>query len=355
MKIALITDTHWGVRNDNLEFLEYYKKFYENVFFPELEKRNIKVTCHLGDIVDRRKYINYVTLRTMKEVFLSKYSTGDMELHVLIGNHDVPYKNTNDVNSMNELFENSKIHYYSEPKHVTFEGTEILLMPWINNTNYLDALKTIEDSKAQIMFGHFEIAGCLMQRGMISDSGMEISTFKKFDVVASGHFHHKSKTQNVNYLGCPYELTWSDYMDPKGFHIFDTETREFEFIKNPYSMFSKIFYNDEGKTFEQVMDFDFANYGRRHIKVIKQTVNNPYWFDLFMDELYKTDPIHLQVVDDHLNLNLENDEDIVNEAEDTLTILSKYIDTLPESVPKKSLDNLMRSLYNEAIFMENNE
>jgi hypothetical protein len=57
-------------------------------------------------------------------------------------------------------------------------------------------------------------------------------------------------------------------------------------------------------------------------------------------------------VEDHLNLNLEDDEDIVNEAEDTLTILSKYVDQLDIKADKSRLDNLLRSLYNEALSME---
>ena len=86
-----------------------------------------------------------------------------------------------------------------------------------------------------------------------------------------------------------------------------------------------------------------------YVKVIKQAAANPYWFDLFMDKLFKASPVQIQVVDDHLNLNLEDDDDIVNEAEDTITIMSKYIDQMPDTVPKKRLDNLMRSLYNEAL------
>jgi DNA repair exonuclease SbcCD nuclease subunit len=350
MKIALITDTHWGVRNDSLAFLDYFEKFYNNVFFPTLEERGIKTIIHLGDIVDRRKYINYVTLRRMKDVFIDRCVKDGIDLHVLIGNHDVPYKNTNDVNSMQELFDKNDIKYYSSAETVDF-GVPILMMPWINNSNYAEAMTKIEDTSAQILFGHLEVAGCLMERGMMNEHGLNIDVFKKFDVVASGHFHHRSNTKNVHYLGSPYEMTWGDYSDTKGFHIFDTEARTFEFIANPYSLFQKIFYSDEGKEQKDLLDVDFEQYRGSYIKVIKQDSSNPYWFDLFMDELYKVEPLHIQIVDDHLNLNLEDDDDIVNEAEDTVTILSKYIDTLPDNVPKKQLDNLMRSLYNEAIHM----
>jgi predicted phosphodiesterase len=355
MKIALITDTHWGVRNDSIAFIEYFEKFYNNVFFPEIEKRNIKTICHLGDIVDRRKYINYFTLRKMKEIFMDRCKSNNIDLHVLIGNHDVPFKNTNDVNSMNELFADANINYYSEPKIVEFDGTPILMMPWINNANYAESMITLKNAKTSIVFGHFEIAGCLMDKSNINEHGLSISDFDRYDIVCSGHFHHRSITKNIRYLGNPYELTWADYLDPRGFHIFDTETREFEFIKNPYSMFYKIYYNDEEKQFDDVMNHDFESYRNTYIKVIKQTCNNPYWFDQLIDELYKVEPIQIQIVDDSLNLNLENNDEIVNEAEDTITILSKYIDTLPENVPKKDLDKLMRSLYNEALYMEKDD
>ena len=59
MKYALITDTHFGVRNDSQILLEYQKKFYDEIFFPYLDKNDIKHIVHLGDLVDRRKSINF--------------------------------------------------------------------------------------------------------------------------------------------------------------------------------------------------------------------------------------------------------------------------------------------------------
>jgi DNA repair exonuclease SbcCD nuclease subunit len=349
MKIALITDTHFGARNDNTAFLDYFEKFYEKQFFPTLLERGIDTIIHLGDIVDRRKYISYVTLRRMKDMFIDKCNEHNINLHVIIGNHDVPYKNTNEINSMMELFRDTGISYYSEPETLTFDGHDILLMPWINNQNYTAAIDAMKNTPAQVMFGHLEVQGAFMDRGNRNEHGMEVSTFDKFEVVCSGHFHHKNKIGNVQYLGCPYEITWIDYQDPKGFHVYDTDTRELEFVRNPYSMFHKVFYSDDGKTVEEVLDFDFDVYNNTFVKVIKQNCDNPYWFDLFMDRMMKVNPINIQVVDDNLNLNLDSEDDIVDEAEDTITIMSKYIESMPENVPKKKLDNLMRTLYNEAM------
>ena len=103
-KVACITDTHWGARNDSLAFLEYFHKFYDNIFFPYLEANNIRTVIHLGDIVDRRKFINYIILHKFKNDFIFRLKKMGIDFHVIIGNHDVPYRNTNEVNSMRELF-----------------------------------------------------------------------------------------------------------------------------------------------------------------------------------------------------------------------------------------------------------
>ena len=352
MKIAIINDTHWGARNDSQQFLDYFKKFVDNIFLPYIDENKIDTVIHLGDIVDRRKYINYVTLRHLKDNLIQPLLKRQIDLHVIIGNHDVPYKNTNDINSMAELFDKHSVRYYSEPEMVTFDYTDILFVPWINTSNYAKSLDMIKNTKAQICMGHLEIAGCTLMRGITSDHGISIDTFKHFDTVLSGHFHTKSTSSNVHYLGTQYELTWSDYQDPKGFHVFDTKTREIEMIRNPYRMFHKVFYDDVKNTSDEILHKDYSMYGNTYVKVITQEKENPYTFDLFMDKLYQENPIAVQIVDDHLNLHLEGDDDLINQTQDTVTILSNYIENMETSVPKKRLDNLMRTLYNEALYME---
>jgi len=144
-------------------------------------------------------------------------------------------------------------------------------------------------------------------------------------------------------------MTWSDFDDPKGFHIFDTDTRELTFIQNPYRMFHKVHYDDQEKSMEQVVNQDFSELEGTYVKVIVTEKSNPYWFDMFIEKLEKAGPIHVQVVEDHLNLDLASDDEIVNEAEDTLTILNKYIDALDVSVSKGKLESTIKDLYSEAL------
>ena len=354
MKIALITDTHWGARGDSAAFAEYFNRFYYDYFFPYLADHGITRIFHLGDIVDRRKYINFVTARHLRN-FVEHCDTAGIRLDVIIGNHDTSFKNTNEVNSMRELFEHSTydIHYYSDPTAVDIDGTEIAVLPWICSGNYEESMEFINKTDAQILFGHLELAGFEMYKGAVNDHGFSASLFDKFDVVCSGHFHHKSTRGNINYLGAPYEMSWSDYDDPRGFHIFDTDTRELTFIQNPYKMFQKWFYDDaKWPNFDWINGFDFSTVKGNYVKVIVKNKNNPFWFDTYIDKLEKAGALDIQVVEDNLNLQLEDDSDIVNEAEDTLTILTKVVDQWDTPVDKKRLYNFLTTLYGEALSVE---
>lgn len=359
MKIALITDTHWGARGDNNAFAEYFNQFYYDYFFPYLKDNGIDTIVHLGDICDRRKYINYVTARHLRK-FVSACADNELKLHVIIGNHDTFYKNTNDVNCMNELFEHSEhknktLFYYSDAKTVNMDGLDISFLPWICAGNFDDSMEYLENTKAQVLFGHLEIAGFEMYRGSVSDHGFDSKLFDKFDVVCSGHFHHKSTRGNINYLGAPYEITWLDWNDDRGFHVFDTDTRQLTFIKNPYRMFHKIYYDDLNKTLDEITAIDTNAIRGSYVKVVIRNKTNPYWFDMFIDKIEKSGVLDLQVVEDNLNLQLEDDDDIASEAEDTLTMLKKAAHQVGANwtdSKQNKLNNFLTDLYGEALTLE---
>ena len=191
-----------------------------------------------------------------------------------------------------------------------------------------------------------------MYKGQAMYHGMKDDWLQKFDLVCTGHYHTRSTQGNVNYLGTPYEMTWSDAEDPKGFHIYDTDTRELEFIENPNTMFKKIWYNDEDAIVTDIIDQDLDQYKNTFIKVIVKNKTNPYWFDMFIERLERKEPIHLQIVEDHLNLDLEDEDDILDEAEDTLTILNKYIESMELVANKEEVSKVINDLYSEALTID---
>ena len=351
MKIALITDTHWGIRNDSLIMHNQMKKFLDDIFFPTLARENITTVIHLGDLVDRRKYINYLTAKRLRNDFLVPLQQNNITMHIIAGNHDTFYKNTNDVNALTELvsgkFDNVHVWHEAPVEH-RFDGTNILFLPWICDDNREITMQSIKSSKAPIVMGHLELSGYEMYRGHISDHGDNPKIFDKFDIVCSGHYHTRSNSSNIFYLGTPAQYNWSDFGDDKGFHILDTDTRSLEFIANPNKIFHKFYYDDLNKQIDEVVVFDAEQYKDCYVKVIVKNKTNPYWFDLVIDRLEKSGAADLQVVDDHFNLDLEADSDIVSEAEDTMTIIRNYISSMSINTDRKRVENIIQELYIEA-------
>jgi len=348
MKIAILNDTHAGVRGDMQAMSEYQGRFYNEVFFPYLDKHDIKHIIHLGDYFDRRKYVNFSSLKANKQHFIEPMLERGITMDLILGNHDVYYKSTNTVNSPELLLFEDSVNIIQEPIVKEYDGFNIALVPWINNENYADSVDFLLSADASICMGHFEIEGALMFPGAVCSHGLDISYLKRFDKVYSGHFHSKSEVKNVKYLGSQMQFTWSDYGDEKYFHIFDTETTEIRPIHNPLTMFEKVFYDDTKETFESISNQDFSKYTDKFVKVIVVNKDNPYWFDAMVDKLHKANPLHMSVVDDHKHMDLLSDEEMEG-VEDTLTILHKYVDNLDVQGDKNQLTTLVTSLYNEAL------
>ena len=351
MKVALITDTHFGARNDNQNFNEYFFQFYENQFFPYLKEHNITNVVHLGDVMDRRKYVSYRIAKDFRERFIDKFE--GINFHMLVGNHDTFYKNTNEVNSLQELVDgrHKNITVYEKSTEVEFDGCKILFVPWINTENMSHTMKMLQTSDAQICMGHLELNGFEMQKGLVMDHGWDKQEFKRFDMVMSGHYHHKSDDGQIFYLGTPYEIYWNDWNDPKGFHVFDTEKRELERIVNPLTIYSKIYYDDTVSIFDD--NHDMSAYKNKYVKLVVVNKKDLYQFDKFVDRLLQADCHEVKIIEDFSELDASNvSDDIVENTEDTMTLLERYIDDLPIDLSKDRLKNTTRELYIEAQDLE---
>lgn len=350
MKVALITDTHFGARSDSIPFDNFFESFYHQAFFPALEAQGVKTIIHLGDIFDRRKYINFNTLRSCKQYFFDEAAKRGIDIHMIPGNHDTYFKNTNEVNSPNLLLnEYDNITLYEEPTEVSFGPSKILLMPWICSENYEASRDAMENADATVCFGHFELAGFQMYKGIKNEHGMDPKIFNQFELVCSGHFHHRDRNGNIFYLGNPYEITWSDYDDPRGFHILETDTLEFEFIENPYRMFHKIYYDDSNEqVMKQIEEFDYDTLNRKSVKLIVINKMDFSAFDRLVDKLYSCNPTELKIIEDFSEFEDEAVGDDNIDLEDTMTLLVDYVDNINTDLDRERLKTQLRTLYVEA-------
>lgn len=358
MKIALLADTHFGVRNDMAAFYDTFESFYANTFFPAIDARGIKHVLHLGDVFDRRKYVNFQTLEKTRYMFFDQLEDRGIRMEVILGNHDVYYRSTNRLSAVNELLgKYQNIGFYTDPCEVSIFGMDCVVMPWINQENYERAMKIATTARgSKPVFGHLELTGFNMYRNSVCEHGMDPKVFNRFDMVLTGHFHHQSQKGGIRYMGAPYEMIWSDYDDPRGFHILDTETFELEFIRNPDQMFYKVRYDDStdvpGRSAPGPDIEPSPDWKGKFIKIVVMRKKDPYAFDQFMDAVWATQPHDVTLVEDEtldIDKVLEGkDETLI--IDDTPTVLNAYVDAITtQDVNKPALKRLMLELYTEAV------
>lgn len=351
MKIAIVTDMHIGGKSDSKLFGDFQERFFLEVFFPYLDANNIKIIFDLGDTFDRRKYINFLSLKRGKELFFDQIEKRGITYHALVGNHTTFYTNTNDVNSMDLLLKGYKdFHLYEhEAKELELGSTKFLMLPWITKSNYTQISELVASSDANVVMGHLELQGFEMLKGTLCTHGLNMKMFKEYEAVYSGHFHHPSKYQNIEYLGAPYEMTWSDYKGNRGFHIFDTETRSVEKIQNPFRLFYKIDYDDTDMTIDDITSMDTSMLKDTYIKVIIKNKTNALLYDMFMNKLADEGAADIKSIDDSLNLESVGDDEILDETQDTKEILHTYIDSLDTKINKNDIKITIDELYLEAM------
>lgn len=347
MLLAILNDTHCGARNSSDVFMQYQETFYNDVFFPYLLENDIKTIIHLGDYYEHRKYVNFKALEHNRKIFLEKLREHKIHMHIIPGNHDVFYKNTNELCSLKELMGHYMdcVTIHMQPTTILFDELSITLIPWINAENYASTMDFIKTCNSPIIGGHFEFSGFEMYKGIPNPHGMDTAEFKRFEMVLSGHFHTKSSRDNIHYLGSQMEFTWGDCDDPKYFHVFDTSTRGLTQVANPYTLHSKIVYNDEKIDYN---NYDVSQLDNQFVKVVVEKKTDYFTFDRFIDRIQQR-PIHeLKIAESFEEFLGENVEDDDIELDDTQVLLDSYVDAVATEADKDKLKTLLRGLYVEA-------
>ena len=345
MKVAILTDSHYGAKKGSKHLHDYFELFYKNVFFPALEEHEVETVIHMGDAFDSRKSIDYQSLEWAKRVVFEPLKQYDV--HMIVGNHDCYYKNTNNVNSPALLLKDyPNIKTYSSPTNTKVGGIDMTFIPWICSENYDETLKVLKKSKAKVAMGHLELKGFRVNKHLVMEEhGLEANLFSNFTKVFSGHYHTRSDNGTVFYLGNPYEMYWTDVNDTRGFHIFDTETLEHTPINNPYKLFYNIYYDDTPH-----QTFDASEYSNKIVKVIVRKKSKQKDFEKFIDKLYKIGIQDLKIVE---NFEIqENENFVIDEEENTISILNRYIDESECDFDKSTIKGIFQDLYKQACEVE---
>lgn len=336
-KVALLADTHFGVRSESPAFFKNQAKFFDEVFWPAIDEHKIDFIFHLGDLVDRRKYVSFVTLRHMREHFFKPMYERNIELYVIAGNHDCYYRNTNALNAPNELIHWGKVLW--EPDEMVFDEAGCLFLPWISPENMQASLRIIKESKARYCFAHLELAGFEMHKGHIME-GFDPALFTHFDAVYTGHYHHRSSKGNIHYVGAPYEMTWADYDDPRGFDILDLVTGERTYIQNPHTIHEKVIY-EVGKPMP----------GKMEGKIVKLVVKGDASATKINQALMSLGAAaNVQVMSAQFNVDDLSLDGIEIDVGDAMGLIKEAVAQVDLPPPRRDeLNVVMKELYDEAL------
>ena len=342
MKLAIITDQHFGARKGADYIHGYFKKFYDNIFFPYLEKNKIDTIVDMGDTFDNRRNIDLATLEWSKKNYYDRLQAMGITVHTIVGNHTAYYKDTNEINTVELLLkEYDNVEVYAEPTTVNLGGLDILLLPWINEENKMKTLEMMDTTSADVIMGHLELNGFVATAGHRMEHGMDTKIFDKFYRVYSGHYHTRSDNGKIYYLGNPYEMFWNDVLDTRGFHIFDTKTIEHKPVNNPYRLFYNLYYEDTNYKL-----FDTREFKDKIVKVVVKKKTDQKQFEKFIDKLYNSGIQDLKIIE---NFVLTESADFeVEETENTIGILNRYIDESEFEGDKTLIKGILQQIYTEA-------
>jgi DNA repair exonuclease SbcCD nuclease subunit len=327
MKLAILTDPHFGVRNNNLNLLKDQELFLSTIFFPYIQENNIDTVLIGGDIFDNRKNININILEKTKEMFVDKLP----KTYMILGNHDIYHKNTSKVNSLKSIFEKyDNITIIDEPTEIQFGSSVFHFIPWINDENVTKTFEFIQKKATgnEFLLAHLELMGFEVMKNNFMEHGMDRAIFSKsYKRVFSGHYHHKSEQGNILYLGTATQTTFADSGNVKGFHVFDTETQELEFVENPNTLFEII--KIDNLTNDIVKAFDYQSYREKYVRVELFDYESKDLLKVFNDNFNNIGVYSLIIQD-----RKENVSDKKNKAYESVNIhnldevLKAYINTL---------------------------
>lgn len=362
--IPFITDTHFGNKSFNKIVFESMMLFFETQFFPWCIKNNVKNVIHCGDLVHNRNMIDLWINQQIKSRFFRFFEDNNINLHILVGNHDLYFKSSMDVNYLAENTNEFKhIHVYDEQEKIQIGKYSFLMIPWVINTKEFKFKET-----ADICCGHFETIGFKMTSSMYADDGFQTEDFDQFKLTFSGHFHIKSKKKNVRYIGTQYPITWNDYGETKGFYTL-AEDYKVKYIENKVNpKFLKIYYSElDGKyeinvaglkkrslvpiSLDEAIELTKNNY----CKLIIKNVEHQALMDSFYQSLVTVsrDAYKIEIVDSNEiieSFDVSEIEEQIQEETDIETTVSSYLTgmTFEADIDKKYLINMFQELYKES-------
>jgi len=346
-KIVILGDLHFGTHNGTELFLKFQSKYLNEVIDYCTENAITEIWL-TGDVFEVRKSTQTFVLNYAKKHFFDRLLDLDIQVKTIVGNHDSVYRDTLFPNSIDvnlSIYKNIEIFNTVAEMQIS-DKNSILMVPWICRENEEEIMESIHTTDCNVVLGHFEVKGARME-GAVCEDGMELSVFEKFDLSLSGHFHVRGTYGNMEYVGTPYEMSWADYGEVKGFHVLDTEKLTLDFVPNPHRLYYKIVYQ-EGKDMNEYLTKEYTDC---FVRVIVEDREDFKKYEKWLMKLELKGMRDLKCIEP-FGERSEEDSDVEFdgqiEAKSTSKLIEEYIeDVYPER--KTKLNAMAQGIFGEAM------
>jgi len=204
-KAVCFTDIHFGLRHNSREHNQDCLEFIDWLI-EQADLRGADTCIFLGDWHHHRSNINILTLDYIMQA-LRKLNNHFKKTYIMVGNHDLFYREKREIHSMVVGSEFPNIVLVDE---LLVQG-DVALIPWLVEEEW----KEVENIKSKYAFGHLELPGFKMNAmvEMPDHGALNPAHFKHQDYVFSGHFHKRQTKGKINYIGNPFGHNYSDVWD----------------------------------------------------------------------------------------------------------------------------------------------
>jgi len=256
MKILIFSDLHIHPHKKSNDRLDHCIEALDWVFKTALEK-DIKNIVFLGDLFHDRQKIDVLTYQKTFEVFEKYLHSFEINVNLLLGNHDLWHYEKLDVSSVNPLKNLPGVRIINKPCVVKIaEDSEQFFFGFLPYTHSpIEDLKVVEKEweekvhkkQKKVLGGHISVDGAVwnvkyntMSEVTIEHDGDMVKVgpdiFKKWDRVFLGHYHAEQKLdEKVEYVGSPLQLSFGEAFQSKHVVVFETDTGESEYVENTFS------------------------------------------------------------------------------------------------------------------------
>lgn len=345
-RLAIVGDLHFGIRNNSQQYLDFQSKWMENELTTIMDNNKCDSVFFLGDVLDNRVSISPLILKEVRRLFkmlASRYKN----VFVLLGNHDIYYRNSREVHSL-ECLEDQGVTLFNDISEITFNDRKCIVLPWITRSDEKNVENLLVSNHYSYCFGHLEINNFEVIKGIVERDGLSQNLFANCGKVFSGHFHLRRKGRNIDYVGTPYELDWGDYGEDKGVTILDIKTDEenFEYTKGaPVHVKLKSNEISLKNINQKVIGNNFVDL-KFHTGISEVERIN------YIEKVNSLSPLSFSTNDSD-NISFDSNDDIYMESniKDTMGFLKEYLDIIemPDGINKKTVIMKLESLFNSAL------